>query len=129
MLPEGYDPGIRLIAALLGIQWAMDEAMPAWAMQVAERELSVALPPRRWAHSQGVAARAAGLGPVLTGNAGLLVAAALLHDVGYALGWRRRDSTRSTGRGFSGTSTVLMSGWSDWWRTIRSRFWKPRSAG
>ncbi|WP_345110777.1 HD domain-containing protein [Streptomyces drozdowiczii] len=61
----------------------MDEAMPAWAMQVAERELSVALP-RRWAHSQGVAARAAGLGPVLTGNAGLLVAAALLHDVGYA---------------------------------------------
>ena len=31
--------------------------MPAWAVQVAEKELSVALP-RRWAHSQGVAARA-----------------------------------------------------------------------
>lgn len=57
--------------------------MAAWATQVAEKELSVVLP-RRWARSKGVAARAAGLGPVLTGNAGLLVAAALLHDVGYA---------------------------------------------
>ncbi|MGW7457777.1 HD domain-containing protein [Streptomyces sp. NPDC054797] len=61
----------------------MDETMPAWARQVAEKELSGVLP-RRWAHSQGVAARAAGLGPVLGGDAELLAAAAVLHDVGYA---------------------------------------------
>ncbi|MER6445314.1 HD domain-containing protein [Streptomyces venezuelae] len=61
----------------------MEEEMPGWARRVAERELSGVLP-RRWAHSQGVAARAAGLGPVLGGDAGLLAAAAVLHDVGYA---------------------------------------------
>ncbi len=57
--------------------------MLAWARQVAERELSAALP-RRWAHSQGVATRASGLGPALAGDAELLCAAAVLHDVGYA---------------------------------------------
>ncbi|WNI30403.1 HD domain-containing protein [Streptomyces sp. ITFR-6] len=61
----------------------MDETMLTWATQVAEKELSDALP-RRWAHSQGVAARAAGLGPALTANVELLIAAAVLHDVGYA---------------------------------------------
>lgn len=57
--------------------------MLSWARQVAEKELSGVLP-RRWAHSQGVAARAAGLGHVLGGDAELLAAAAVLHDVGYA---------------------------------------------
>ncbi|WP_164251652.1 HD domain-containing protein [Streptomyces sp. S4.7] len=61
----------------------MEETMLAWARQVAENELSEVLP-RRWAHSQGVAARAAGLGPALAGNAELLFSAAVLHDVGYA---------------------------------------------
>ncbi|WP_405508521.1 HD domain-containing protein [Streptomyces cyaneofuscatus] len=61
----------------------MDETMLSWARQVAEKELSGVLP-RRWAHSQGVAARAAGLGHVLGGDAELLAAAAVLHDVGYA---------------------------------------------
>ncbi|MEV7105967.1 HD domain-containing protein [Streptomyces atroolivaceus] len=61
----------------------MDETMLAWATQVAERELSGALP-RRWAHSRGVAARAAWLGPALTEDAEPLIAAAVLHDVGYA---------------------------------------------
>ncbi|MFH9834261.1 HD domain-containing protein [Streptomyces sp. NPDC017201] len=61
----------------------MDETMLTWATQVARRELSDVLP-RRWAHSQGVGARAAGLGPALAENAELLIAAAVLHDVGYA---------------------------------------------
>jgi hypothetical protein len=42
--------------------------------------------PRRWAHSQGVAARASGLVPVLGADAELLEAAAWLHDIGYAPG-------------------------------------------
>ena len=40
--------------------------------------------PRRWAHVQGVAARARGLAPVLGADADLLEAAAWLHDIGYA---------------------------------------------
>ncbi|WP_123524709.1 HD domain-containing protein [Streptomyces sp. 840.1] len=61
----------------------MDETMLEWATQVAEKELCDVLP-RRWAHSQGVAARAAVLSPALAGNAELLIAGAVLHDVGYA---------------------------------------------
>jgi putative nucleotidyltransferase with HDIG domain len=41
--------------------------------------------PRRWAHVQGVAARARGLAPVLGADADLIEAAAWLHDIGYAL--------------------------------------------
>jgi hypothetical protein len=40
--------------------------------------------PRRWAHVQGVAGTARTLTPVLGRNADLLVAAAILHDIGYA---------------------------------------------
>ena len=40
--------------------------------------------PRRWAHVQGVAARARSLAPVLGADADLLEAAAWLHDIGYA---------------------------------------------
>ena len=42
--------------------------------------------PRRWAHVQGVAARARKLGPVLGADADLLEAAAWLHDIGYIPG-------------------------------------------
>ena len=42
--------------------------------------------PRRWAHVQGVAARARSLAPVLGADAELLEAAAWLHDIGYAPG-------------------------------------------
>jgi HD superfamily phosphodiesterase len=42
--------------------------------------------PRRWAHVQGVAARARSLAAVLGADADLLEAAAWLHDVGYAPG-------------------------------------------
>lgn len=54
-----------------------------WARRVAETELGRELP-RRWAHSQGVASRAADVGRILGKDADLLAAAAVLHDVGYA---------------------------------------------
>lgn len=57
--------------------------MAGWARGVAAAELGDALP-RRWAHCQGVAARAAEAGRILGTDADLLIAAAILHDVGYA---------------------------------------------
>jgi hypothetical protein len=56
-----------------------------WAQQLALALLQEPLP-RRWAHVQGVAARARSLAPVLGADADLLQAAAWLHDIGYALG-------------------------------------------
>ena len=57
----------------------------SWAQQLARTLLQESLP-RRWAHVQGVAARARGLAPVLGADADLLEAAAWLHDIGYAPG-------------------------------------------
>lgn len=54
-----------------------------WAYELAERMLAEPLP-RRWAHSLGVADKARELQPVLDGDAELLEAAAVLHDVGYS---------------------------------------------
>ncbi|MET8676553.1 HD domain-containing protein [Streptomyces sp. NPDC004647] len=54
-----------------------------WAYTLAESLLAEPLP-RRWAHSQGVAARAHALRPILGPDAELLEAAAILHDVGYS---------------------------------------------
>ena len=59
-----------------------------WAADVACQHLARTLP-RRWAHTQGVAARASSLAPILGENAGLLEAAAWLHDIGYAPGLAR----------------------------------------
>ncbi|MFI5744394.1 HD domain-containing protein [Streptomyces sp. NPDC051644] len=61
----------------------MNGTMAKWARAVAEAELSEPLP-RRWAHSQGVAQRAAEVAGVLGDDAELLASAAVLHDVGYA---------------------------------------------
>ncbi|WP_033257838.1 MULTISPECIES: HD domain-containing protein [Kitasatospora] len=55
----------------------------SWARALAEHELAGPLP-RRWAHTRGVAERAGRLEGVLGRKAGLLVRAALLHDIGYA---------------------------------------------
>lgn len=55
----------------------------AWAYEVAELKLAESLP-RRWSHVQGVARQARTLRPVAGGEADLLEAAAILHDVGYA---------------------------------------------
>jgi hypothetical protein len=54
-----------------------------WAEDTA-RELLQGPLPRRWAHTQGVAARAASLAGILGEHAGLITAAAWLHDIGYA---------------------------------------------
>jgi hypothetical protein len=47
-------------------------------------QLLVAELPRRWRHSSGVAARAAGIAVASSRMRDLLVAAAWLHDIGYA---------------------------------------------
>jgi HD domain len=54
-----------------------------WAETRARELLQEALP-RRWAHTQGVAAKARALAAALGADAGLLEAAAWLHDIGYA---------------------------------------------
>src|SRR2546429_8859853 len=59
------------------------DTQASWAQHLA-RELLKHPTPRRWAHRQGVAARARGLAPVLGADADLLEAAAWLHDIGYA---------------------------------------------
>lgn len=53
------------------------------AYSLAESLLSGPLP-RRWAHSLGVAERARSLAPILDGDAALMEAAAVLHDIGYS---------------------------------------------
>jgi hypothetical protein len=55
----------------------------SWARDLAAARMATPLP-TRWAHVQAVAAKAEGLRPVLGGDADLLVAAAWLHDIGYA---------------------------------------------
>ena len=56
--------------------------LASWAEHLARTRLQEPLP-RRWAHVQGVAARACSLAPVLGADADLLEAAAWLHDIGY----------------------------------------------
>ena len=56
---------------------------PRWAEELARKLLEVPLS-RRWAHVQGVAAKARFLTPILGDDADLLEAAAWLHDIGYA---------------------------------------------
>src|SRR5580658_4138664 len=59
--------------------------LASWAEHLAQAILQELLP-RRWAHVQGVAARARSLAPLLGTDADLLEAAAWLHDIGYAPG-------------------------------------------
>lgn len=54
-----------------------------WARDLARMLLEEQLP-RRWAHTQGVAAQAERLDGVLGPDADLITAAAWLHDVGYS---------------------------------------------
>jgi hypothetical protein len=58
------------------------QPIATWAEGLA-RTLLVDSLPRRWAHVQGVAARARTLKPSLGPDAGLLEVAAWLHDIGY----------------------------------------------
>jgi putative nucleotidyltransferase with HDIG domain len=57
--------------------------LSAWASELAERTLAVAVP-RRWRHVQGAAQRARTLRSVAGADSDLLEAAAFLHDIGYA---------------------------------------------
>ncbi|MFI2777877.1 HD domain-containing protein [Streptomyces sp. ALB3] len=61
----------------------MNDSIVEWAALVAEAELRSPLP-RRWAHTRGVASRAAKVVSAIANDAALLVAVATLHDVGYA---------------------------------------------
>jgi hypothetical protein len=54
-----------------------------WAEKTARDLLEEPLP-RRWAHTQGVAATAQTLSGILGANTDLLTAAAWLHDIGYS---------------------------------------------
>ncbi|MEV4109300.1 HD domain-containing protein [Nonomuraea sp. NPDC049695] len=54
-----------------------------WAHDLAKGLLETTLP-RRWAHTQGVAARAVSLAPILGDEADTLTSSAYLHDIGYA---------------------------------------------
>jgi putative nucleotidyltransferase with HDIG domain len=54
-----------------------------WARELAQHHLAYPLP-RRWSHVQGVAAKAETLRDILGADADLVVAAAWLHDIGYA---------------------------------------------
>jgi hypothetical protein len=58
------------------------DPLPAWAEDLARSLLEGTLP-RRWAHVQGVAARARSLAPAFGADTELLQAAAWLHDIGY----------------------------------------------
>jgi hypothetical protein len=60
----------------------MEETFTSWAEGLARTLLEDSLP-RRWAHVRGVAARARSLAPALDADAGLVEAAAWLHDIGY----------------------------------------------
>jgi HD domain len=67
--------------------------------------------PRRWAHTQGVAARARTLAPILEDEADLIESAAWLHDVGYspaltATGFHPLDGARYL-RDVQGADEVL----------------------
>jgi hypothetical protein len=54
-----------------------------WAYETSRAHLAGALP-RRWSHAQSVADEADRIAGIVRGDADLLVAAAVLHDVGYA---------------------------------------------
>lgn len=54
-----------------------------WARDLAGRLLAESLP-RRWAHTQGVGRKAESISHIVDDDADTLIAAAWLHDIGYA---------------------------------------------
>src|ERR1035441_6138524 len=74
-----------LLADALPRRWAHVQGVAARARHPppGRRAGARAAPRRRWAHVQGVAARARSLAPAVGADAGLLEAAAWLHDIGY----------------------------------------------
>ena len=74
-MPVNVPPQVRSLGRM--------NTLASCAEQLAQALLQEPLP-RRWAHVQGVAARAGSLAPVLGADADLLEAATWLHDIGYA---------------------------------------------
>jgi hypothetical protein len=79
-VPRRHVTSVRVPGVTHSVK-CMDQAL--WAEELARKLLEVPLP-RRWAHVQGVAARARTLAPILGDDAEMLEAAAWLHDVGYS---------------------------------------------
>jgi hypothetical protein len=84
------------------------------AARVAEKHLAGALP-RRWMHVQAVAGKAHRLTPLVGEDGDVLVAAAWLHDIGYApgitdTGFHALDGARwLLGEGFSPRVAALVA--------------------
>jgi hypothetical protein len=101
--------------------------LASWAQLLARALLQEPLP-RRWAHVQGVAARARSLAPVLGADADLLEAAAWLHDIGYAPDSTPPECTNSTAPGTFVTPSTPMPCCAGWSPTTPAPSSKPASA-
>ncbi|MFD2398318.1 three-helix bundle dimerization domain-containing protein [Prauserella oleivorans] len=82
------------------------ESLPGWAERTARELLATELP-RRWAHTQGVARAATRIAHLVApAESDTLIAAAWLHDIGYASPVNVTGFHPSTGRG---TCTTVAS--------------------
>jgi hypothetical protein len=73
----------------VGHNWREDPiGLVAWAEKIARRKLETS-ENARWIHTQGVVLRAQTVLPLVGNDAELLLAAAFLHDIGYALNIRK----------------------------------------
>lgn len=75
-----------------------DEDLAAWAVELGRSHISEELP-ARWAHDEGVIAKAREVAHLVGADADLLVAAAAVHDIGHAAagrntGFQPLDSAR-----------------------------------
>jgi hypothetical protein len=83
---KGGEPGLRSVnVPFRPPSLGRMTALAPWAEHLAHTLIQDSVP-RRWAHVQGVAARARSLAPVLEADADLLEAAGWLHDIGYVPG-------------------------------------------
>lgn len=85
--------------------------------------------PRRWAHSLGVAKRAASLRPILGREADLMEVAAVLHDIGYSPSIATTGFHPWTAHGSYGTRRAWTNGSCASWPTTPARSWRLRSEG
>jgi hypothetical protein len=77
---EGSATTLHVLAVRRSVERVTD---PAWAEAIARDLLEEPLP-RRWSHVRGVAATARTLSSLLGDDAGLVISAAWLHDIGYS---------------------------------------------
>lgn len=105
----------------------MADQSPARAQEIARHLLAEALP-GRWVHTQGVAAQARAVGPVLGWDTDLIEAAAWLHDIGYApalavTGFHPLDGARYLRTGATPPRRCARS-----WRTTPAPWLRPPNA-